>query len=382
MIDTETTGLLNADRIVEVAAVVIDESGVVIDEYDTLINPQRNVGPTSVHGITASMVSAAPTFDEVAAALALRINNAVLVAHNLTFDARFLANEYRRIGAILEPGRGFCTLRLSGERLDMACRRHGIPLENHHRALADARASASLLACLLDDDARGRPATVRGLDTPLSPRTLRREGLAQGHPRVLPLVVGAARYPTANETLLAYLDMLDRVLDDAVITQVERASLTALARQIGLSPEQVAQAHHAYFNQILTAAHRDGMITPEEHRLLGLVATALGIDPDSVPPVTLTTRVAGLSSYGPGTRICFTGSALSSHGEPIARSRLEAMAALAGYQPVGNVTKKGCDLLVAADTVSMSGKAQKARSYGIPILDAATFYDEIESAGR
>jgi len=383
VIDTETTGLTNADRIVEVAAVVINQSGTVIDEYDTLINPQRDVGPTSIHGITASMVSAAPTFEEVAASLALRIDGAVLVAHNLVFDTRFMANEYRQLGATLEPGRGFCTLRLSGERLDMACRRFGIPLEDHHRALADARASASLLTRLLDDDARGLPANVVGLGTPLSPRTLRREGLVGGYSSALLRVVGTARYPTANGALLAYLDMLDRVLDDAVITQVEHASLTALARDIGLSSRQVADAHEAYFNQILVAAHRDGMITSEERCLLDLVATALGIDPSSIPSVTFAnTEPAALSSYPPGTRICFTGSALTSDGRPMSRGRLEIMAAEAGYQPVGGVTKKGCDLLVAADPVSMSGKARKARSWGIPILDAATFCDEIDPSNR
>ncbi len=72
-VDVETTGLYTADRVVEVAAVTVSADGRVIDEWDTLVNPGRDVGPTSLHGITASMVSPAPGFEEVAMALASRL---------------------------------------------------------------------------------------------------------------------------------------------------------------------------------------------------------------------------------------------------------------------------------------------------------------------
>lgn len=96
VVDVETTRLYNVDRIVEVAAVTVDSSGAIVDEWGTLVDPQRDVGPTHIHGVTASMVSAAPRFQEVAAALADRLYGAALVAHNLTFDARMLANEFGR----------------------------------------------------------------------------------------------------------------------------------------------------------------------------------------------------------------------------------------------------------------------------------------------
>jgi NAD-dependent DNA ligase len=44
-----------------------------------------------------------------------------------------------------------------------------------------------------------------------------------------------------------------------------------------------------------------------------------------------------------------------------------------GCQPVASVTKKSCDLLVAADPSSMSGKAQKAHQYGVPIMAVTEF---------
>lgn len=66
VVDVENTGLYNSDRLVELAVVTLDDSGRTIDEWDTLINPQRDVGPVHIHGITASMVSAAPLFAEIA----------------------------------------------------------------------------------------------------------------------------------------------------------------------------------------------------------------------------------------------------------------------------------------------------------------------------
>jgi DNA polymerase-3 subunit epsilon len=55
VIDVETTGLYSMDRVVRIAIVTLDGDGVIIDEFDTLINPARDVGPTWIHRITPSM---------------------------------------------------------------------------------------------------------------------------------------------------------------------------------------------------------------------------------------------------------------------------------------------------------------------------------------
>ena len=64
-------------------------------------------------------------------------------------------------------------------------------------------------------------------------------------------------------------------------------------------------------------------------------------------------------------------------GINISRDYLEKHAALAGMQPVASVSKKNCDLLVAADSSSRSGKARKAADYGIPVMTVTDFLDEI-----
>ena len=55
------------------------------------------------------------------------------------------------------------------------------------------------------------------------------------------------------------------------------------------------------------------------------------------------------------------------------RDKLEAIAAEYGMQAVSGVSKKNCDLVVAADPASTSGKAQKARQFGIPIMSIEEF---------
>src|SRR3982751_954670 len=97
VIDVETTGLSpRTDRVVEVGVVLLDERGEVEAEFETLVNPGRDVGPTRLHGIRAADVVAAPTFAEVAPYLRSVLTGRTLVAHNALFDLRFLAREFAR----------------------------------------------------------------------------------------------------------------------------------------------------------------------------------------------------------------------------------------------------------------------------------------------
>ena len=80
-------------------------------------------------------------------------------------------------------------------------------------------------------------------------------------------------------------------------------------------------------------------------------------------------------------RICFT-AAVVTGGRETPRSTLEALVAQAGLQPTRGVTKRGCDLLVAADTSSMSGESRKARQYGIAVMAAGDSLIELGVVGR
>jgi len=378
VVDVETTGFAKTDRIVEVAVVMLSSTGELIDEWDTLVNPERDVGPTHVHRVTASMVSAAPTFAEVSATLARRLDGAVLVAHNLPFDSQMLANEYERVGGALDPGRGVCTYRLTGQTLEHAADAHGITLEGHHRALADARAAARLLTVVARLASIGSvvPAAVEVPPGRGIPRTLRRDHVEPTSVEMpyLARLSQRAQRDTVRDAELIYMEFLDWVLADLVITAEEQVGLDALAGDLGLSRDQLADLHRRYLESLLAAALRDGMVDDGERRLLERVAGVLGADPSIVEVFVADHLVeTGAFVLAPATRVCFTGSAVDAAGVKIERAALESQAHEMGLEPVKNVTKKGCDLVVAADPTSQSGKARKAREYGIPITSVEEF---------
>jgi DNA polymerase III subunit epsilon len=68
VIDIETTGFSPAHhhRIVEIAVVLVDDGGSLVYEWETLLNPQRDVGASEIHGLTAADVYAAPAFAQIA----------------------------------------------------------------------------------------------------------------------------------------------------------------------------------------------------------------------------------------------------------------------------------------------------------------------------
>ena len=160
VIDVETTGLnpYRHDRIVELAALVMSPDGRVLREFVTLINPERDIGPTHIHGLTTQDVLAAPRFSEMVGALLEVLSGCVtLSGHNIWFDYSFLDAECGRLGYELPDAPTLCTMQLAGGgRLNDACIACGIPFEEAeaHSALYDARATARLLTVLLNRDPR------------------------------------------------------------------------------------------------------------------------------------------------------------------------------------------------------------------------------------
>jgi exonuclease len=68
VVDVETTGLFPGrhDRVVEIGVVLADREGRQVDEWGTLVNPARDLGPQHIHGIRSSDVLCAPSFAEIA----------------------------------------------------------------------------------------------------------------------------------------------------------------------------------------------------------------------------------------------------------------------------------------------------------------------------
>lgn len=99
-LDTETTGLsTRRDRVIEIAAVKFrgDET---IAHRSWLVNPGTPIPEEArrVHGITDGMVSRSPDFRSVFPEFAAFVGDAVLLAHNASFDTGILRAELRRNG--------------------------------------------------------------------------------------------------------------------------------------------------------------------------------------------------------------------------------------------------------------------------------------------
>ncbi|QCX26972.1 3'-5' exonuclease [Nocardioides jishulii] len=126
VLDLETTGLFpqQHDRVIEIGIVSVSDEGEVLEEWSTLVNPGRDVGPTDLHGISARDVLDAPTFREVAPHVITLLSGRTLVAHNARFDTQFLDHEFSRAGLSTRPPTpSLCTMQLSTSYLRGASRK-------------------------------------------------------------------------------------------------------------------------------------------------------------------------------------------------------------------------------------------------------------------
>lgn len=162
VIDFETTGLSPAmgDRATEVAVVVV-AGGEIVDRYQSLMNTGAYIPPfiESLTGISNAMIRKAPPVAEVMAALAEFVGEVPLVAHNASFDSKFLDAEWLRIKQRRRQEFA-CSLLLSrriypaapDHKLGTLVRHLGLPsAARHHRALADAEMTAHLWLRMASD---------------------------------------------------------------------------------------------------------------------------------------------------------------------------------------------------------------------------------------
>lgn len=147
-LDVESTGLDTVnDRVIELAAVVFTLESI-RDEYESLVNPERDIPAASqaIHNITLDMVKDQPKIAEVLPHFLSLIGNRILVGHGIQFDIDIICQEAQRanIPCTLKNNLSFDTLRLArlyGESpsnsLDMLRRHFNIQAEGAHRAKSD-----------------------------------------------------------------------------------------------------------------------------------------------------------------------------------------------------------------------------------------------------
>ncbi|EAR24893.1 DNA polymerase III subunit epsilon [marine actinobacterium PHSC20C1] len=402
VIDFETTGLFAGghDRVVEVAVVHLDAQGTVEGRWETLVNPGRDLGPQRIHQIRASDIVDAPAFEHIAGQLVDLLEGRVLVAHNASFDLKFLVAELERTAAWMSTDFvSLCTMQLAREYLPGAgraladcCAALDIQLDDAHRASADAFATAQLLAAYIESEANDEIwrehldaaldhswPTVSAENRAWLPRPPYSEVTAASF---LKRVTDKMPEYAGPAECLDYLALLDLCLLDRHLSVHEARALVALAEDLGISRSTCESLHLDYFDQLTRTAWDDGILTDVETADLVHVGDLLDIPTDTIsaalesaslasasasPQESLTTDAQGSREsfeLAPGDLIVLTGEMSRT------RDEIEATIVGFGFVPWRAVTKR-VRLLVAADPDSLSGKARKARDYGIPVVDEA-----------
>jgi len=157
IVDIETTGGGINHKITEIAIYIFDGNKIV-DEFITLINPERSIPffITNLTGISNEMVANAPKFYEVAKKIIEITANKIFVAHNVGFDYNFIRAEFKSLGYDYKR-KNICTVKLSrtlipslpSYSLGNLCKEIGINITDRHRASGDAFATVLLFEKLL-----------------------------------------------------------------------------------------------------------------------------------------------------------------------------------------------------------------------------------------
>ena len=165
VVDLETTGFNpQKDRIVQMAAVLVNGRGEVVDTFDTVVKPESpeeyEHGAEHVHGISREMVENGMPLSDALTRIWSLTDGRVFTAHNARFDISFLEAESNRVGInrvvndfvdTLALARRADADRTRRHSLQALCEHYGITVERAHEAMSDARATASVLVKLIDE---------------------------------------------------------------------------------------------------------------------------------------------------------------------------------------------------------------------------------------
>lgn len=387
VIDFETTGLFPGghDRVIEVAVVHTDVHGSVTGQWETLVNPKRDLGRQDIHHIQAADILEAPTFEQVASQLVELLRDRVIVAHNASFDTRFLFAELERAGyAMWQRPPVLCTMQLaheflpgSGRTLSDCCDAYDIVIGEAHRASADALATARLLEAYVmsspmwdgwnENLLAAAHVAWPAIDLPSAEWMKRPSTTDSRPPHFLERITVKLPEHAGPSEFTDYLALLDRALIDRHLSAHETRGLIELAENLGIDRASAQQLHRDYFGAVAAAAWADGVLTDTEIVDLCAVADLLAIDTSAieaalVPPIeTASPIVVGHLDIQPGDLVVLTGEMSRPRGD------WDRDLAFHGFTTWNAVTKK-VKLLAAADPDSLSGKARKARDYGIPVV--------------
>lgn len=274
-LDLETTGLdPKKDKIIEVAALKVQDDGTVIDRFHSLIQPGVTLPELIVHltGITQEDLVEAPAFSEISESLQTFIGDLPILGHSVQFDINFLeAAGIRITGAVLDTFELAQTFlpKQPSYSLEILSQKYELPHANKHRAEDDARVSIELYK-LIVNRLHGLPADSKTTITPLleksewawkegvlsalkqpgteaAPHSPQSEKIKKsGHPELVPLVVeklSAAECVMVEAPFYSVFDLVEGAVQTA--EQSGEKILIATPHHALIEPDaRVAHLHH------------------------------------------------------------------------------------------------------------------------------------------
>ena len=428
VLDVETSGLdPKNDRIVEIALVTF-QNGKPIEEWNTLLNPEGSVGPTSIHGISEFDVQDAPKFHEVAEDITSRILNVAIVAHNAKFDLAFLKNEFLRSTNVVPELNFICTLSASSyylpdiprRRLVDCCSEIGIEIQNSHSALGDAVATGKLMTYYLNSNKYPSPrksdieatsqnfvelgATNLATDNRSITVSSRKNLKVKEFNRVRPSYNSLVRLLATSslEEIFAnsqepgafeYLEKVIEALEDGAINEVETAEIGKIAEIYGLQKAMVEKLNFQLLNALAHEALKDELVSMAERKELVEIAKFLSIEEKEITKVVKHAKEERAQKLGDdlkplpegwnlgqpllvGDRVVFTGC------DPEERAKLEFQSKKVGIAITGSVSAKTKYLVT--DGSYSGNKVRDAEKFGTPKINPEqykTLLKHIQPAG-
>jgi DNA polymerase-3 subunit epsilon len=406
VIDCETTGLnrTGSDRIAEIAVATFDMNFNLTGKYETLINPEQDLGMTSLHGITGLMAANAPHFEEIMPSLGHLLHDRILIGHGVEFDLRFIAHEYEKQGidiwwkaSYLDTLTLAKNARLATEnnQLSTLCAYLDIPLLHAHSAMDDVMATTELFQALIEIKYSEIPSLVS------SPFSFPSEQLPMSNDfsnwmsrKAVDEIIHAPydwhmfldSLPSSSEEMLpphihSYLTTLHLSLINDSYSYKERETMEELITMFSLSRNQVIDLNEEYLFLLLchNLTH-SGSVLQSDFSTMRTAIEFTGIREDRVKQLLAETlenkhvipngllTLKSLFSLNEGDGLVISGEEFSK-GKRYLKFKLED----SGFAVLSHTTKSGTKAVICNDPYSLSNKAVTARRFGIPILTENTF---------
>jgi DNA polymerase-3 subunit epsilon len=352
------------------------------------------------------MVQYAPTIEDIMDDIMFHLNGKTIVSHNLDYILSFLTFEFDRILKLKKNFKGVCTLQLSqlvepnlpARNLDCLCDYFDLVNYNSHTAFGDCKVTYELFGVLKNPAIKliGESEFERNYISPLDLGK-------SAHPGEMCFKrsdAGKLNFPDSNKLrnlisrlpsnpsyelpVQQYLNILDTILADRILTRAEAEGLFDFAQEFNISKSQAVEIHHEYLRKLTRVYLLDNIITDIEDKDLDKVRQLLLISKEILDKIKDFEKAKIAKEQTDqlffhreviGKSVCFEGELKSRlDGIAVSKSLAQQLAMERGMIIKARVGDH-LDYLVVADPNVQNENIDLARKKGITVLAEAVFWN-------